>query len=265
MSEAKSTGVDGAVPATHELRAKITESYSDLRSIFFGVQAVRAGHLQAGRVKVLLSTDPDFVAEGALDMRGLLSGMSRLYNALGLRAGDEVIAKTSDTSTLTVVNSPLPQRTVIAESLPRVAPEHSSYVFERLKLNHLHIESFRPENLNHWEPETETDVYMAFGVLAEFTDFRYCCGASADLLRRLGADYTGTSKPDAILIDRRSDRYLMAEWKMRSNDYSSNHKPQDVDVLVCWIDDAVDRSVLPPTVLALREIAKKAAEIALQR
>ncbi len=72
---------------------------------------------------------------------------------------------------------------------------------------------FRPESLDTWKPETETDVYVAFGVLHEFTDFKYCCGASKAILEKLGADYDGTAKPDAILIDRVTDEYLMAEWK----------------------------------------------------
>lgn len=124
-------------------------------------------------------------------------------------------------------------------------------------LAHIHIEPFRPENLNHWNPETETDVYMAFGVLQEFTDYRYCCGASADLLRRLGATYQ--TKPDAVLISRLDDHYLMAEWKMKSSDFKSNHLPSDVDVVVCWVDDEPDKSKLPPTTLALRDVARLAA------
>jgi len=257
-----------------ELRAKASGSYVQLRSIYFGADALRPGRLVPGRITVLIDRDPEFSVEGQLDHRGLLSGMARLYSTLGLQDGDEVVAALPSAgigvSTLVVVGT-TPSRGPYLAGVPVQNPLHatsdlaSALVFERRALRHIHIEPFRPESLNHWEPETETDVYMAFGVLAEFTDFRYCCGASIELLRRLGADYSAQTKPDAILIDRRSDQYLMAEWKMRSADYRLNHKPEDVDVLVCWTDEEQDRSILPSVVLPLREIARKAAEVALQR
>jgi hypothetical protein len=65
------------------------------------------------------------------------------------------------------------------------------------------------------------------------------------------ANYAGASKPDAILIDRVTDEYLMAEWKMKSSAYKTNHAPGDVDVLVCWLDDEIDRESLPSIVLSL--------------
>ena len=52
----------------------------------------------------------------------------------------------------------------------------------------------------------------------------------------------------------------MAEWKKSSSDFKSNHKPDDVDVLVCWLDDETDRLLLPPKVLALRDVARTAAD-----
>jgi hypothetical protein len=83
------------------------------------------------------------------------------------------------------------------------------------------------------------------------------------MLDKLGAQYDHASKPDAILIDRTTDEYLMAEWKKYSADFKSNHKPGDVDVLVCWIDNENDRATLPGKVVALHSVAKTAAETAL--
>ena len=137
-------------------------------------------------------------------------------------------------------------------------------LFARDNYRHIHLEPFRPENLHTWEPETEADVYLAFGVLQEFTDFQYCCGASKAVLDKLGANYTDSSKPDAILIDRTTDEYLMAEWKKHSSDFKANHKKDDVDVLVCWNDNETQRDALPPQVLALHSVAKIAAQTALQ-
>ena len=128
-------------------------------------------------------------------------------------------------------------------------------VFDRQALKHLHIETFAPGNLARWNPQTEPDIYMIFGVLSEYTDFRYCCGASKALLDKLG--YEADTKPDAILIDRTRNAYLMAEFKMRSSEFKMNHKADEVDVLVCWIDDAQDPSELPPLVLALKSLLER--------
>ena len=121
-----------------------------------------------------------------------------------------------------------------------------------------------PENLNDWEPQTEPDVYLVFGVLQKYTEFRYCCGASKALLDKLGAKYEEAAKPDAILIEAITGRYLMAEWKKYSSDFQKNHDKNDVDVLVCWLDNENDKGKLPPRVLALQDIARLKAKIALE-
>ncbi|MDZ7790392.1 MAG: hypothetical protein U5L08_07875 [Xanthomonadales bacterium] len=66
-----------------------------------------------------------------------------------------------------------------------------------------------------------------------------------------------------FLIHRDTGEYIMAEWKMRSTAFKRNHSPEDVDVLVCWIDDEGDRGNLPRDVLDLREIARLAASEAI--
>ena len=72
----------------------------------------------------------------------------------------------------------------------------------------------------------------------------------------MGAKYT--EKPDAILIDRITDQYLMAEMKKYSSAFKLNHKPEDVDVLVCWLDDETDRTQVPARVIALSKVAQAA-------
>jgi hypothetical protein len=52
----------------------------------------------------------------------------------------------------------------------------------------------------------------------------------------------------------------MAEWKKRSTDSKVNHKLEDVDVLVCWHQNELDKTNLPPRVMALHSVGKKAAE-----
>ncbi len=242
----------------------ISPGYIELRSIYVGAAALKDEHLTPGNVVVLLENDDEFSVEGTLNRRGYLSGMAKLYRMLGLQDGSKLEFSVGDEGNI-IIHSPKELEPGGEPAIPPPLPAEAHTVFLAKQFKHIHIEPFRPENLNNWEPETETDVYLAFGVLQEFTDFQYCCGVSEALLKSLGANYGKASKPDAILIDRTNDQYLMAEWKKYSSDFKTNHKPEDVDVLVCWHDNEVDRKKLPPRTLALRTVAKKAAEIALAK
>lgn len=245
-------------------KTKVTPAYLKLRTLYLAADAWESRLLESGKVTVLLNEDSDFSTEGNLNPRGGLGGMAKLYKRLDLREGMHVEYSIPSKNTI-VIYSPTPPAVsaVPALSAPPTPVALTQTVFERKKLAHIHLEPFRPESLNHWEPETETDVYLAFGVLQEFTDYQYCCGASKALLMRLGAFDEKGAKPDAILIDRSTQNYLMAEWKMRSSAFATNHKPEDIDVLVCWIDDAEDKTKLPPNVVSLKEIAKEAAAASL--
>jgi len=245
-------------------KTTVKRRYIELRSLYLGAQALKDARLSPGAVTVLLQGDDLFSAEGTLNAQGVLSGMAKLYQILALEDGTEVEFTVCDNDTV-MITSPQPSKAgpTTTTTPPPVSFEHQT-VFQAKGLRHVHIEPFRPENLNEWEPETEADVYLAFGVLQEYTDYRYCCGASKALLSKLGADYEDSSKPDAILLDRGTDEYLMAEWKKLSSDFKTNHKPSGVDVLVCWHDNETSRERLPPRVVALHAVAKKAAEVALQ-
>lgn len=176
--------------------ASVTPSYIDLRSIYVGAGALKDEHLTPGTITVLIEDDDEFSVEGALNAQGLLSGMAKLYGKLPLAEGTKIkFAIQADGSV--IVRSPKPAAGVPAPGAG--AAQASQTVFEAKNLKHIHIEGCRPENLDNWEPETETDVYLAFGVLQDFTDFQYCCGASKALLTKLGANYEEAPKPDAIL------------------------------------------------------------------
>jgi hypothetical protein len=95
-----------------------------------------------------------------------------------------------------------------------------------------------------------------FRSACEYTDYRYCCGVNQALIDQLG--YEADAKPDAVLIDRATGQYLMAEFKVNSKDFTSNHKKDDVDVLVCWSHDNTDLSVLPPTIVDLKTLLETA-------
>ncbi len=239
----------------------VTGSYAKLRSLYVPADALSSSGVTGGSLVVLVHGDEEFSVEGTLGTNGLLSGMAKLYQRLDLVSGDTIefdIQNEGDQPTITVLSPPIgveePETT---EGLKRET------VFAKKAQRWIHLEVFRPENLNNWEPETETDVYLAFGVLQEYTDYQYCCGASVSVLRKLGIEVNDSSKPDAILVDRRNDEYLLAEWKKHSADFKLNHEPEDVDILVCWHDNETQRARLPVRVLALHGVAKLAVKTAI--
>lgn len=157
-----------------------------------------------GLVTALIANIPDFAAEGTLNPRGGLSGMSRVYATLKLEIGDEIFYTVASDSQIVIHSI---KRKVAAESAPPSAASREAItpepvresVFQKKRLRHIHIEVFSPENLRRWEPENEPDVYMVFGILQEYTKYRYCCATSKALLGKLA--YCSDTKPDAILID----------------------------------------------------------------
>ena len=237
--------------------ATVQQSYIDLRALNLGMPLVREAGLVPGRkYAMVLDGLSDVDLEGTLDKSGLIGGLSRMYRDYDLQVGDKVSVQ-YDGSVLRLSPPPEKQRKAISSTdTGQPTQGEEAPVFERQKLRHVHVEPYAPGNLRNWVPRTEPDVYMVFGALSEYTDFRYCCGISQALLDQLG--YTAPTKPDAILIDRTTGQYLIAEFKMNSKEFGTNHQPEDVDVLICWDDDATDRSKLPPTVLGLRNLLERA-------
>lgn len=241
----------------------IKKSYKEIRVLYVGCDPIRNYLLSIGKVEIFLNGDKTFSVEGNLNPVGQISGLAKLYRYLNLKEGQ--IVKFAIQNGSVVIYEPsrmatdvVPTPVAYAEDQQR---DEGQTVFSRKKLKNIFIQPFRPENLNNWEPETETDVYLAFGVLQEYTDFQYCCGASKHILDKLGASYGETSKPDAILIDRTTDEYLIGEWKIRSSDYALNHQPEDVDVLICWLhDETKGPDFLPKRVVSLKDIARTAAQ-----
>ncbi len=233
----------------------LKKSYVQLRSIYLGSEAIENNEISPGTVYVSIKDDDEFYVEGTINQQGYLTGMTKLYKRLKLTEGSTITFSVLDNESI-VVESSENKKTQTEE----FSSEEKQTVFDKNSFKYIHIETFRPENLKIWKPETETDVYLAFGVLQEYTDYQYCCGASSSLLKRLGANYDESSKPDAILIDRITNQYLMAEWKKFSSEFKTNHKPDDVDVLVCWEDNELDKSKLPQKIVELKLTAKNFVE-----
>jgi len=241
----------------------IRQSYIDLRGINLGAAFVHEHNLQPGQqYDMVIDGLPEVEARGTLDKSGFIGGLAVLYRNYDLQVEDE-LQISYDGAVIHI--TPPPERRHQEERGPAPAEEtedDTRPVFERQGLCHIYIEPYAPGNLSNWVPQTESDVYMVFGALSEYTDYRYCCGLSETLVARLG--YKAPTRPDAILIERATGQYLVAEFKVNSRDFKSNHRREHVDVLVCWEDDEADRAVLPPRVLglhALLETAIKEGEI----
>lgn len=229
----------------------LTASAFDLKSLNIG----RKPEVRPGLVQVLgTSEDGDVkpIKQGKYN-GDLLTGMSAVLKRLNLGAGDQYHLRVDGESQITIT-SPL---------LDRRAPDQKAVsdnsVSRRLGLRHLRMEQLRPENHVFWEPQLEADVYAAFGMLQEFSGYEYCCGTSAELLKSLSGQEWPTTKPDAILVNTADNAYEIAEFKKKSSDFTINHEKEEVDVLVCWLDDASDRSKLPRTIVALKDIARTVA------
>ena len=241
----------------------IAKSYRTLNSFYLTSEAMGSSGISPGKVTVLVENQPEITAEGTLNSAGWLSGMSRVYTALGIEIGDtlsfsvpsptQIVLQTVQKSGATKPEKP---KLVTGESVTGDGETES--VFRRQRLKPIHIEVFSPENLRRWEPENEPDVYMVFGLLQEYTAYRYCCATSKALLTRLG--FAAETKPDAILVDDNTGEYLIAEFKMTSSSFTQNHKRDDVDVLVVWHDDEADRTKLPRAAVCLKDIARTAAQ-----
>jgi len=240
-------------------KATVQQSYIELRGLNLGMSFVRANGLSPGqKYAMVIEGIEEGDAEGTLDPSGFIGGLSKLYRQYELAVGDEIKVGFDEGVIRLWPPEGRKRELSVAAEVEEPGVRTTISVFERQRLRHVHIEPFAPGNLSKWEPRTEADVYMVFGALSEYTDFQYCCGASKPLLDRLG--YSARSKPDAVLIDRASDQYLMAEFKMTSKEFSYNHNREDVDVLVCWDDDEQDRGKLPAQVLGLRSLLEKAVK-----
>lgn len=236
----------------------VRASYIELRGINLGKEFIRDNSLQPGQQYPFAITGlEDEDSQGTLDKGGFIGGLAVLYNAFNLEDGDPIEVSFDGS----VIRLSPPQHKRRSDATPAAttttpAPAAPQLVFEDQRLKRIHIEPFAPGNLSRWVPQTEADVYMVFGTLSEYTDYRYVCGASKALLTKLG--YTADTKPDAVLIDRRTDEYLMAEFKMNSKEFAANHKPFDVDVLICWEHNETDMAKLPLRVVGLRGLLEKA-------
>lgn len=244
------------------IEAMISSSYSKLRSIYLGKERMTDLELSPGTVRAKAgSSESPVVTEGTLNANGFLSGLAAIYASLQLAPDMWIRIERTGVQEITIT------RLHQDATVPAPSVDHGTSndnepigetVWQRKRMRAVHIEPFRPENLHTWTPQTEPDVYLVFGMLQEMTDYEYCVGASKQIQRKIG--YAAATSPDAILTSRITGEYLVAEFKLKSSQFTLNHHCDDIEVLICWTDDSEERSTLPPAVLALEDIAREAVK-----
>lgn len=123
--------------------------------------------------------------------------------------------------------------------------EGGQTVFVQKHLTHMEFRKFKPKNVREWEPRTGPDSYLCLGALQQFRDYEYACKTDTRLLRDLKCE--ADTKPEAILLEKATSKYMVAEFKMNACSFPLNHKKEGINVLVCWIDDVGTPAEREPT------------------
>lgn len=238
-------------------KCKLGQTYIQLRGVYLPASFVEE-HKITTKTQYPLEVVglPDTDLTGTVSDAYVIGGLAKMYKAFTLQPGHEVELSFEVEGGRIRID---PKTTQQPSSPDQDQPKT---IFDQQGLRHIHIEPYRYVSFASWAPKTETDIYMVFGTLSEYelTDFQYCCGASQALLDSLGFKKKSKSKPDAILIDRTTKDYLIAEFKVYSSDFDINHSKEDTDVLICWRNDATKRENLPSRILPLEKLIETALE-----
>ncbi len=239
-------------------KVKITQSSINTNSLNLGKDFIREHKLVTGqRYPIVVVGMEDTELAGTIQKTGVIGGLAAFYERFAdVQANTEIEIGFDG---LAIIVYP-PETPAVPPTAKLPAPP-SDNVLDRKSANHVYIAPYAPGAINMWEPKGEPDVYMVFGRLAEFTPFRYCCAASQEILDKLGIQID--PKPDAVLIERVSDRYLIAEFEVKSSRFLRHgHRKDDIDVLICWRDDVTDAVLRQqlPMVLDLHRLISKLLE-----
>jgi hypothetical protein len=224
----------------------IRDSYKKINSINLGAAFVKDNSLRPQQqYDIVIEGIQDKTFRGTVQMTGLIGGVAALYQRFPtLKEGETIEARFVDG---TIVFIP-PKK-----AQPKLQGR-GKYVLRAKNAHQVFVQPYMPGALNEWEPKGEPDVYLAFGRLAEFTKYTYCCAASVEVLEKFGINII--PKPDAILIEEGTDRYIVAEFEKTASDFLTHkHNKEDIDLLICWLNDLTEAEKLEaPEVLSLKEL-----------
>lgn len=230
----------------------LSETYKNTYSLPIGVKAI-GKNLNVGPITIFINNRQD-VYSGRLNENGVISGLAELFQDKKLESGMTFSYKNH------LVNSILLY--LDGGSGKNKSTGKPSVDSPSGKLKWHHNEIYYSDNFNRWAPNEVLDVFFAFGLLHEMTDYSYCGALNNEIISKI--EYfkripNANIRPDAILHHKQTNNYLIAKFESNASDYKKHHNPDDVDVLVVWRDDEKDRSCLPMHVVELYRLAKKAS------
>jgi len=138
--------------------------------------------------------------------------------------------------------------------------------FSRHGFDAPHFETCEFKNYATWEPREEKDLYAALALVSSrgLMNYRFVCSTNERLLVDIGwrKKFPNGTKPDALLVEeinRSYSRYVLAEFKIKSSKFETNHAFDEVDVLICWEHDTANNgdARLPSKVYSLKDIIRR--------
>ncbi len=188
----------------------LTATYENIRSLPVGTGAI-SETLNIGQINISIHNS-EKIYYGKLNKNGVISGLSKLFYEQNLKSDMSFYYENHETDSIKLY---IPQectaKAVLGNSSPIESPSKN--------LKWFHNEIFYPDSLERWDPNAESDIYIVWGALQELTDYSYCGAVNKEILSKL--EYfkripTAKNKPDAILYDKRTGNYLLAEFKIKS-------------------------------------------------
>lgn len=230
----------------------LTETYKNIYSLPIGKKAI-SHRLNVGPIHISIKNRKE-VYSGRLNVNGVISGLSHMFQEQKLEAGMRLI----------YINHAIDSIQLALEDV--VPPDERTgnplADAPSAKIAWLHSELFTTDNSHRWELTSILDVFFVFSLLHEKTGYNYCRALNRDYLDK--TEYfsripTATTNPDAVLQHIDSERYFIAKFEIHSSNYKINFTANDVDVLVVWMDNEKDRSRLPRYVVELSKIVNNVA------
>lgn len=242
---------------------RVTASYASMYAVNVGKDYIRRNQLFPGRYEWRCVSGKDgngsityLKGKGTLNSNGAFTGLGKFYALFGLAVGDDVKFEFQNgeidlsASRNDVEINPQTAQQDAFHTTP-IQPRDTA--LRRYSANHVSLDDFELVNYAKWVPQTEASLYMVFGKIEEYLKVKYVCGCSREVQRRLGVGFP--SAPDAIVVEKATGQYLVAEFKMYSSAFVTGNQTRDfVDILICWEDDCAeaDKAKLPNEILCLK-------------
>jgi len=232
----------------------LTETYKNIYSLPIGMKAI-SHHLNVGPIHISIKNRKEVYC-GRLNVNGVISGLSQLFQEQKLEAG----------MILTYINHEVDSiQLALEDGFSRDASTGNPLAdAPSAKIAWPHSELFTTDNSHRWKFTSTLDVFFVFSLLHKKAGYNYCGAFNRDYLDK--TEYfsripTASTNPDAVLQHIDSERYFIAKFEVHSSNYKNNFTANDVDVLVVWLDNEKDRSRLPRHVVELSKIVNNAASL----